>query len=166
MKESLDDYNRMFGTTYGIGEIKGYNANLNDRLARKKSKFKSRDEQLDLVIVVNRLLTGFDAPCLSTVFMDRQPMHPHDIIQAFSRTNRLFDKPKQAGQIVTFQSPHKFKRAVDEALILYSAGGEASVRHGLPERRGVCGRLYRRRPQVSAHQCQRRCGPLRVHSLL
>lgn len=127
MQESLDDYNAMFGTSYGIGEIKGYNANLNDRLARKKSKFKSRDEQLDLVIVVNRLLTGFDAPCLSTVFMDRQPMHPHDIIQAFSRTNRLFDQPKTAGQIVTFQSPHKFKKAVDEALILYSAGGEASV---------------------------------------
>lgn len=127
MQESLDDYNAMFGTKYGIGEIKGYNANLNDRLARKKSKYKSRDEQLDLVIVVNRLLTGFDAPCLSTVFMDRQPMHPHDIIQAFSRTNRLFDKPKTAGQIVTFQSPHKFKKAVDEALILYSAGGQASV---------------------------------------
>lgn len=127
MQESLDDYNAVFGTTYGIGEIKGYNANLNDRLARKKSKFKSRDEQLDLVIVVNRLLTGFDAPCLSTVYMDRQPMHPHDIIQAFSRTNRLFDKAKTAGQIVTFQSPHKFKKAVDEALILYSAGGQASV---------------------------------------
>lgn len=127
MKESLDDYNNMFGTSYGIGEIKGYNANLNDRLARKKSKFKSRDEQLDLVIVVNRLLTGFDAPCLSTVFMDRQPMHPHDIIQAFSRTNRLFDKTKTAGQIVTFQSPHKFKKSVDEALVLYSAGGQASV---------------------------------------
>ena len=127
MKESLEDYNAMFGTTFGIGEIKGYNANLNDRLARKKSKFKSRAEQLDLVIVVNRLLTGFDAPCLSTVFMDRQPMHPHDIIQAFSRTNRIFDKPKTAGQIVTFQSPHKFKNAVDDALILYSAGGQASV---------------------------------------
>lgn len=127
MQESLDDYNAMFGTSYGIGEIKGYNANLNDRLARKKTKYKSRDEQLDLVIVVNRLLTGFDAPCLSTVFMDRQPMHPHDIIQAFSRTNRLFDKQKTAGQIVTFQSPHKFKKAVDDALILYSAGGQASV---------------------------------------
>ena len=127
MKEALDDYNAMFGTSYGIGEIKAYNDNLNDRLARKKSKFKSRDEQLDLVIVVNRLLTGFDAPCLSTVFMDRQPMHPHDIIQAFSRTNRLFDKSKTAGQIVTFQSPHIFKKAVDDALILYSAGGEASV---------------------------------------
>ncbi len=127
MQESLDDYNAMFGTSFGIGEIKGYNTNLNDRLARKKSKFKSRDEQLDLVIVVNRLLTGFDAPCLSTVFMDRQPMHPHDIIQAFSRTNRLFDKNKACGQIVTFQSPHTFKSAVDEALILYSAGGKASV---------------------------------------
>ena len=127
MKESLDDYNRMFGTSYSINEIAGYNANLNDRLARKQSRFKTRDEQLDLVIVVNRLLTGFDAPCLSTVFIDRQPMHPHDIIQTFSRTNRLFDKLKQAGQIVTFQSPHKFKKAVDEALILYSAGGEASV---------------------------------------
>ena len=127
MKKSLDDYNAMFGTSFGIGEIKGYNANLNDRLARKKSKYKSRDEQLDLVIVVNRLLTGFDAPCLSTVFMDRQPMHPHDIIQTFSRTNRLFDKSKSCGQIVTFQSPHTFKNAVDEALILYSAGGKASV---------------------------------------
>lgn len=127
MQESLDDYNAMFGTSHGIGEIKGYNANLNDRLARKKTKYKSRDEQLDLVIVVNRLLTGFDAPCLSTIFIDRQPMHPHDIIQAFSRTNRLFDKPKTAGQVVTFQSPHKFKKAVDDALILYSAGGEASV---------------------------------------
>ena len=127
MKESLADYNAMFGTSFGIGEIRGYNTNLNDRLARKKSKFKSRDEQLDLVIVVNRLLTGFDAPCLSTVFIDRQPMHPHDIIQTFSRTNRLFDKNKPCGQIVTFQSPHIFKKAVDEALVLYSAGGKASA---------------------------------------
>ena len=127
MRESLDDYNQMFGTSHGIGEIRGYNAELNNRLARKISKYKSRDEQLDLVIVVNRLLTGFDAPCLSTVFIDRQPMHPHDIIQTFSRTNRLFDKNKTCGQIVTFQSPHTFKKAVDEALVLYSAGGQASV---------------------------------------
>lgn len=127
MEEALNDYNAMFGTSYSINEIKGYNTNLNDRLARKKSKYKSRDEQLDLVIVVNRLLTGFDAPCLSTVFIDRQPMHPHDIVQTFSRTNRLFDKKKTVGQIVTFQSPHKFKKAVDEALILYSAGGQVSA---------------------------------------
>jgi len=53
MQKSLDDYNAMFGTSFGIGEIKGYNTNLNDRLSRKKSKFKSRDEQLDLVIIVS-----------------------------------------------------------------------------------------------------------------
>lgn len=127
MIESLDDYNAMFGTKYGIGEIKGYNSNLNARLARKEKKYLSRAEQLDLVIVVNRLLTGFDAPCLSTLFMDRPPMQLHDIVQAFSRTNRLFDQNKTAGQIVTFQSPHLFKKAVDAALILYSAGGESSA---------------------------------------
>lgn len=127
MKSALDDYNEMFDTHFGIGEIQSYNANLNERLARKGERYKNRAEQLDLVIVVNRLLTGFDAPCLSTVFIDRQPMHPHDIIQTFSRTNRLFDKRKQSGQIVTFQSPHIFKKAVDDALVLYSAGGEASA---------------------------------------
>ena len=127
MQKSLDDYNKMFGTRYGIGEIKGYNANLNARLARKEKKYLSRSEQLDIVIVVNRLLTGFDAPCLSTIFIDRPPMQLHDIIQAFSRTNRLFDQNKTSGQIVTFQSPHLFKKAVDAALILYSAGGESSV---------------------------------------
>ncbi len=110
-----------------IGEIKGYNSNLNARLARKEKKYHSRSEQLDVVIVVNRLLTGFDAPCLSTVFIDRPPMQLHDIVQTFSRTNRLFDQNKTAGQIVTFQSPHVFKKAVDAALILYSAGGESSV---------------------------------------
>lgn len=52
-------------------------------MARKDPKFQSRNEQLDLVIVVDRLLTGFDAPCMSTIFIDRQPMGPHDLIQAF-----------------------------------------------------------------------------------
>lgn len=109
MQESLDDYNEMFGTKYDTSQIQGYNANLNKRLARKDTKFKSRDEQLDIVIVVDRLLTGFDAPCLSTIFIDRQPMGPHDLIQAFSRTNRIYDKNKAYGQIVTFQAPKYFK---------------------------------------------------------
>ena len=52
----------MFGTKYDLSQIQGYNANLNKRLARKDAKFKSRNEQVDLVIVVDRLLTGFDAP--------------------------------------------------------------------------------------------------------
>lgn len=70
MQGSLDDYNEMFGTKYDLAQIQGYNANLNKRLARKDSKYQSRKEQLDLVIVVDRLLTGFDAPCMSTMFID------------------------------------------------------------------------------------------------
>ena len=127
MQKSLDDYNRMFGTKYDLSQIQSYNANLNKRLARKDTKFKSRNEQLDLVIVVDRLLTGFDAPCLSTIFIDRQPMGPHDLIQAFSRTNRIFDKNKAYGQIVTTQAPVLFKQSVDNAVKLYSAGSTEGV---------------------------------------
>ena len=123
MKNSIDDYNSMFGTKFDISQIQSYNGNLNKRLARKDSKYKSRNEQLDLVIVVDRLLTGFDAPCMSTIYIDRQPMGPHDLIQAFSRTNRIFDKNKAFGQIVTFQAPVLFKECVDNAVKLYSAGG-------------------------------------------
>lgn len=123
MQGSLDDYNEMFGTKYDLAQIQGYNANLNKRLARKDSKYQSRKEQLDLVIVVDRLLTGFDAPCMSTMFIDRQPMGAHDLIQAFSRTNRIYDKNKTYGQIVTFQAPKLFKERVDHAVKLYSAGG-------------------------------------------
>mgnify|MGYP002556633456 CR=1 FL=1 len=123
MKKSIDDYNKMFGTKFDISQIQSYNGNLNKRLARKDSKYKSRNEQLDLVIVVDRLLTGFDAPCMSTIYIDRQPMGPHDLIQAFSRTNRIFDKNKAFGQIVTFQAPVLFKECVDNAVKLYSAGG-------------------------------------------
>ena len=126
MQESLDDYNEMFGTKYRLEGIQAYNGNLNDRLARKEKKYTDRDQQLDLVIVVDRLLTGFDAPCLSTLFMDRQPMTPQNIIQAFSRTNRLYDSMKQYGQIVTFQSPKEFKDAINDALKLYSRGGDGN----------------------------------------
>ena len=124
MRESLQDYNAMFGTHYDIENINAYNSNLNDRLARKEKRYMERSQQLDLVIVVNRLLTGFDAPCLSTLYMDRSPMSPQDIIQAFSRTNRLFDANKTYGQVVTFQSPKDFKKEIDRALRLYSRGGE------------------------------------------
>ncbi len=124
MKVALKDYNEMFGTDYKIEEIGAYNGNLNKRLARKDKKYLVREQQLDLVIVVDRLLTGFDAPCLSTVFIDRQPMKPQDIIQTLSRTNRLFDVGKQYGQIVTFQSHDDFKKKIDDALKMYSLGGD------------------------------------------
>ena len=126
MKESLKDYNDMFGTNYKIEAIDAYNSNLNDRLARKEKKYLDRNQQLDLVIVVDRLLTGFDAPCLSILFMDRQPMAPQNIIQAFSRTNRLFDTNKQYGQIVTFQAPKEYKEAINKALRMYSREGSGN----------------------------------------
>lgn len=126
MKKSLYDYNQMFGTHFRIEEINAYNSNLNDRLARKDKKYFNREQQLDIVIVVDRLLTGFDAPCLSTLFIDRQPMTPQNIIQAFSRTNRLFDEGKQYGQIVTFQAHDNFKKAINDALMLYSRGGDGN----------------------------------------
>ncbi|HFC9338327.1 TPA: DEAD/DEAH box helicase family protein, partial [Enterococcus faecium] len=127
MKESIKDYNQEFGTNFTLETMRAYNRNINDRLARKKEKYLARSEQLDLVIVVDRLLTGFDAPCLSTLFIDRAPMQLHELIQAFSRTNRLFDKSKKYGQIVTFQTPKIFEQKVKEALILYSNGGEDEV---------------------------------------
>ncbi|SDW11255.1 type I restriction enzyme, R subunit [Kandleria vitulina] len=123
MMESLKDYNEMFGTHYKLENIDSYNTNLNDRLARKKSKYQERSQQLDFVIVVKRLLTGFDAPCLSTLFMDKAPTSPQDLIQAFSRTNRLFDARKQSGNIVTFQYQDEYKTKIDEAISLYSRGG-------------------------------------------
>lgn len=124
MADYLKDYNELFGTHYKLESIAAYNSNLNDRLARKEKKYLNRDQQLDLVIVVDRLLTGFDAPCLSTLFIDRPPMSPQGLIQAFSRTNRLFDKGKEFGYVVTFRSPKEFKDKINEALVLYSKGGE------------------------------------------
>lgn len=109
MKQSLDDYNAMFDTKFDISQITSYNSNLNKRLSRKDPKYKSRNEQLDLVIVVDRLLTGFDAPCMSTIFIDRQPMGPHDLIQAFSRTNRILTKIKAVWTDCNFSGTGTFQ---------------------------------------------------------
>ena len=127
MKQVLEDYNQEFDTHFTMADLRGFNTDVNNRLARKQDKYLYRNEQLDLVIVVNRLLTGFDAPCLSTLFIDRKPMQPQDLIQAFSRTNRIFENSKTYGHIITFQKPLAFKEAVDNALKLYSNGGENDV---------------------------------------
>lgn len=127
MAESIADYNAMFGTTWDLSTLSAYNADLNDRLARKRSRFKSREEQLDIVIVVDRLLTGFDAPALAAIFLDRPPMKPQHLIQAFSRTNRLFNQPKSYGQVITMQTPALYAKLIDEALVLYSNGGSSDV---------------------------------------
>ena len=123
MKRYLAYYNKIFGTKYAIDGLSAYNGNLNDRLSRKEKRYADREQQVDIVIVVDRLLTGFDAPCLSTLFIDRPPMSPQGLIQAFSRTNRLFDQNKEYGQIVTFRSPKEYREKINDALILYSKGG-------------------------------------------
>lgn len=127
MKESLHDYNAAFGTNYELDSIRAYNTDLNDRLARKKGRYRLREQQIDIVIVVDRLLTGFDAPPCAMLLVDRPPMSPQNIIQAFSRTNRLYDKAKKYGMIVVFQRSEEFKKAVDDALWLYSNGGTNDV---------------------------------------
>ncbi len=123
MKKYLLYYNKLYGTKYKLEGLSAYNDNLNDRLARKEKRYKAREQQVDIVIVVDRLLTGFDAPCLATLFIDRPPMSPQGMIQAFSRTNRLYDQNKEYGQIVTFRSPQDYKKKINDALILYSKGG-------------------------------------------
>ena len=128
MAEALKDYKEMFPKAPAdISELNAYNADLNKRLARKESRYRRREEQLDLVIVVDRLLTGFDAPCLSTIFLDRPPMKPQHLIQAFSRTNRIFNATKRYGQVVTLQYPLEYSKKIDEALLLYSNGGASEV---------------------------------------
>ena len=81
MKQVMEDYNQEFGTHFSLADLRGFNTDVNNRLARKQDKYLYRNEQLDLVIVVDRLLTGFDAPCLSTLFIDRKPMRPQDLIR-------------------------------------------------------------------------------------
>lgn len=127
MKEAIDDYDKEYGTNFKLDTLGAYNKNINDRLSRKNDSFKPQSERLDLVIVVDRLLTGFDSQYLSTLFVDRPPMSPQSIIQAFSRTNRIFDSDKKYGNVITFQYPQKFSRAIDEALRLYSEGGIGDV---------------------------------------
>lgn len=127
MKEALAYYNDEYGTSFSLETIGSYNRNLNERLARKKDKYKSRTEQVDIVIVVDRLLTGFDSPSMSLLLIDRAPMTPQGLIQAFSRTNRLYDERKAYGQIITFRTPKAYEEAIENAFKLYSNGGENYV---------------------------------------
>lgn len=127
MKNSLKIYNAMYHTDFSMDELRAYNTNVSERLARKKEQYKPRDQQLDMVIVVDRMLTGFDAPSLSALYLDRPPLPYKNLIQAFSRTNRIFDQDKKFGQIVTFQYPKKYKEDINGAISLYSDGGTNEV---------------------------------------
>ena len=118
MKQVIKEYNDYYGTAWSIEDLERYNGDINNRLARKKAEFKEFGNQLDLVIVVDRLLTGFDAPTIQTLFVDRNLSYAN-LIQAFSRTNRTYpDKTK--GLIMTFRKPATMERNVQDATKLYS----------------------------------------------
>lgn len=95
LTKAINDYNAMFKTSYGVdsNEFQNYYRDLSKRV---KSK------EIDLIIVVGMFLTGFDAPALNTLFVDKN-LRYHGLMQAFSRTNRIFDATKTFGNIVTFR---------------------------------------------------------------
>ena len=124
MKNIIEEYNDYYGTSWSLAEIERYNGDINNRLARKRAEFKQFGKQIDLVIVVDRLLTGFDAPTIQTLFVDRN-LNYANLIQAFSRTNRTYPD-KEKGLIVTFRKPHTMEQNVAEATKLYSEAKEES----------------------------------------
>lgn len=95
LTKAINDYNAMFGTNYSVDsrEFQNYYRDLAKRVKNK---------EVDLVIVVGMFLTGFDAPTLNTLFVDKN-LRYHGLIQAFSRTNRIYDPTKTFGNIVTFR---------------------------------------------------------------
>jgi len=118
MVEMMKAYNAYYDTAWSIQDIDRYNGDINNRLSRKKAEFKQFGKHLDLVIVVDRLLTGFDAPTIQTLFVDRNLSYAN-LIQAFSRTNRTFPGKKK-GLIMTFRKPATMQRNVEDATKLYS----------------------------------------------
>ncbi|MCL1924391.1 MAG: type I restriction endonuclease subunit R, partial [Defluviitaleaceae bacterium] len=116
LKQIMEQYNMQFGTTFD--DVDRYNKNINERLARKSAQYKKDGNWLDLVIVVDRLLTGFDAPTIQTLFVDKELKY-QGLLQAFSRTNRKH-AGKDKGLIVTFRKPETMRKNVSDAMKLFS----------------------------------------------
>jgi len=118
LADIIADYNDMFGTLYEGTDVDGFNRNVNKRLERKEEQYKEKGKWLDLVIVVDRLLTGFDSPTVQTLYVDRE-LKWQKLLQSFSRTNRL-SKNKDVGMIVTFRKPKTMEDNVRDAIRLFS----------------------------------------------
>lgn len=95
LDDAINDYNTMYGTSFSTApeKFEAYYKDLSQRMKRR---------EIDLVIVVNMFLTGFDAKTMNTLFVDKH-LHSHGLIQAFSRTNRILDSVKSYGNIVCFR---------------------------------------------------------------
>lgn len=105
---AIKDYNEMFKTNFGVEskEFQNYYRDLANRVKK---------QEIDLLIVVGMFLTGFDAPTLNTLFVDKN-LRYHGLIQAFSRTNRIYDSTKTFGNIVTFRD---LEQATIDAITLF-----------------------------------------------
>jgi type I restriction enzyme R subunit len=113
-REKLDDYilhyNKMYGTNYTTKDNEGFYNYYNDISKRVKER------NIDILLVVNMFLTGFDSPALNTLYVDKNLKY-HGLLQAYSRTNRILNELKSQGNIVVFRN---LKKATDEAITLFS----------------------------------------------
>ncbi len=116
----IGDYNERFGTNNSVGEFDFYYQDVQKRI--KDQQFPSADspgkgrEKIDVTIVVDMLLTGFDSKYLNTLYVDKNLKH-HGLIQAFSRTNRVLNASKPYGHILDFRNQ---QASVDEAITMFS----------------------------------------------
>ena len=118
--ELLEDYNNTFGTSFNLANFKGYKKDVSYRLAHKEQyKFITKEEQMDLLIVVDQMLTGFDSKWVNTIYLDKVLRYEH-IIQAFSRTNRIFGPDKPFGIVRYYRKPHTMQKYIETAVKLYS----------------------------------------------
>ncbi len=106
----INDYNQMFGSSFSTKDSQSFYNYYND--ISKKVK----ERKIDLLVVVNMFLTGFDSPALNTLYVDKNLKY-HGLIQAYSRTNRIINELKSQGNIVVFRN---LKEATDEAITLFS----------------------------------------------
>ena len=116
----IGDYNKMYGTSFSTKDpqqFENFFKNISQRLKdREKENFNHEKDRLDIVIVVNMMLTGFDAKKVNTLYVDKN-LKQHGLIQAYSRTNRILGEQKSQGNILSFRN---LKKATDDAITLFS----------------------------------------------
>lgn len=121
--QAITEYNTEFRTKFDMNDVSGYTQDVISRL----NKTASDGNFLDLVIVVDQLLTGFDAPQLNTLYVDRT-LKGAGLIQAYSRTNRVADmQEKPWGRIVNYRWPAQNERLMNEALAIYANKDSANL---------------------------------------
>ena len=107
LERYIQDYNEVFGTNYSTDTFNEYYVDVSKR---------SKDKQIDILLVVNMFLTGFDSKLLNTLYVDKNLQY-HGLLQAYSRTNRVLNEKKKHGNIICFRN---LKKATDESIRLYS----------------------------------------------